>query len=249
MYSNCISLVKLMDELAKTKLSVGRNQIPNLDTINQEFYKRDTRIVAIELLGKYVVHKLNGKVLIGKIVETEAYLGEIDPACHFYTGDSNRNSAFYQPPGMSYVYLIYGKYHCLNVITKSTAIGGAVLIRALEPVNGIDLMKQLRKKTKIEELCNGPGKLTQALQITMDHNKISLFEGLVTIKQSNEPIKYSRIGVSNRIGITKASDWNLRYFLADNNHVSKHKKTPFFLLHDINSLKDISYYESQFKNK
>ncbi len=230
----------------KITFSAENNQYLNLKSLNKEFYENDARITAIKLLGKYVVHKLEKGALIGKIVETEAYLGEIDPACHFYTGDSKRNSAFYQPSGMSYVYLIYGRYHCLNVITKKPDIKGAVLIRALEPVQGIDLMKRNRKVSNEKELCNGPGKLTQAFQITMKHNKIPLYEGPLTIQGSDEKIDFSQIGLSARIGVSKAIDWNLRYFILNNIYVSK-KKVPFFPLNDLTQLKDISFYQSQFK--
>ena len=219
-----------------------RNNHVNFQPYEQIFYERDTRLVAIDLLGSYLLHKINDKILIGKIVETEAYLGEIDPACHFYSGNSKRNSAFYQTAGMSYVYMIYGKYFCLNVITKTPTIKGAVLFRAIEPVDGIDYMKQYRISKKEEDLCNGPGKLTQAFQISMKHNKIPLYKGSLTILKPEYQIDYNTIGVSKRVGISKAKDWNLRYFIINNPHVSYKNKFPSTVLKNADNLQDISYY-------
>lgn len=214
-----------------------------LETIDQSFYNRDTRVVAIELLGKYLVHKIDNKMIIGKIVETEAYLGEIDPACHIFTGYSERSSAFYQPGGYSYIYLSYGKHYCFNIITKPPQIKGAVLIRAVEPLTEFDSMKKSRSISNINQLSNGPGKLTQAFQINMSNNKQPLFKGPLTIRSDKEKIDYSSIGASSRIGISKAVNWQLRYFLIKNSSVSGKKNITYNNLKDIPELEDISYYK------
>ena len=226
-------------------INLERNQILKLQSHKKCFYERDTRIVAIDLLGSYLLHKINNNFLVGKIVETEAYLGEIDPACHFFSGDSKRNSVFYQTAGMSYVYMIYGKYFCFNVITKPPTIKGAVLLRGIEPIVGIDSMKQYRSYKKEEDLCNGPGKITQAFQISMVHNKIPLFKGPLTILKPENQIEYTTIGVSKRVGISKAKDWNLRYFIIDNPYVSKKNRTSFTILKNLDNLQDISYYKQR----
>lgn len=230
--------------MTNLKLNSSNKPVLQFITIPKEFYERDTRIVAIELLGKYLIHQIDGKTFIGKIVETEAYLGEIDPACHAYTGNSKRNSVFSQPGGFTYVYMIYGKYFCLNVITNPPLAKGAVLIRALEPISGIEFMKHNRNSSTQFKLTNGPGKLSQAFQITMRHNKIPLFNGNLTINEQSNNSEQIKIGVSKRIGISKAKDWDLRYFILHNEFVSKQQISP---LYDLNTreLYDISQYTTQ----
>lgn len=226
------------------KFNSNNKPVSRFTTLPKEFYERDTRIVAIELLGKYLIHQIDGKPMIGRIIETEAYLGKIDPACHASTGYSKRNSVFSQSGGMSYVYMIYGKHFCLNVITNPPLTKGAVLIRALEPISGIEIMKQCRNTSTQSQLTNGPGKLTQAFQITMHHNKIPLFKGSLTINEQSADSVRIKIGVSKRIGISKAKDWDLRYFILHNEHVSRQQITPLYEL-NTKKLCDISKYISE----
>ncbi|MHA1675849.1 MAG: DNA-3-methyladenine glycosylase, partial [Candidatus Njordarchaeales archaeon] len=131
--------------------------------LNRNFYERYTVDVARDLLGKVLVRVLSSEqILAGIIVETEAYRGQDDPASHAYGRKTPRNAIMYGKPGYSYVYFIYGMYHCLNVVTEPEGVPAAVLIRAVEPIFGIELMKKYRNTDKISNLTNGPGKLCQA---------------------------------------------------------------------------------------
>jgi len=144
----------------------------NLTPIQREFFSRDTIIVAKDLLGKYLVRKIMNNLIIGKIIEVEAYLGSKDKASHSYNlRKTNRTKIMYEKPGTLYVYLIYGIYHCLNVICEPEGIPCAILIRKLFPVKGIELMKE-RRKVKLgknfKNLMDGPGKLCMAMDITKE---------------------------------------------------------------------------------
>src|SRR3989338_1556961 len=121
------------------------------------FFKRPTLKVAEGLLGKYLVVKRGGRIFAGKIVETEAYIGEDDLACHASRGRTNRSETLYQKAGTIYVYLVYGMYHCLNIVTEREHFPSAVLIRAVVPVDGIEVMKKLRKTDALRNLASGPG--------------------------------------------------------------------------------------------
>ena len=142
--------------------------------LSRFFYERPTLEVAKELLGKLLVRMWDGKRISGIIIETEAYIGEDDPACHASVGKTPRNCIMYGQAGFAYVYFIYGMYFCLNVVTERYGFPAAVLIRALEPVEGIEWMKKWRNKDKLSELTSGPGKLTQALFITKELNGVDL---------------------------------------------------------------------------
>jgi len=182
----------------------------------QNFFNQPTIELAKALLGKYLVY---GN-LKGKIVETEAYLYRGDPGCHAARGPTPRNAPMFGPAGRTYVYFIYGMYYCLNVVSGKTDEGEAVLIRALEPVEGIDIMIERRKTIKIENLCNGPGKLAQAFGITKEHNNLCLLTGELQIHQCREkPVILS----STRIGLSSGQDLELRFFIAGNRFVSKQK--------------------------
>jgi len=182
--------------------------------VRQKFFNQPTPDLAKALLGKYLVF---GN-LQGKIVETEAYLYRDDPGCHASKGPTPRNAPMFGPAGRTYVYLIYGMYYCLNIVSGKTGEGEAVLIRALEPVQGIDLMKKRRKTDKIENLCSGPGKLTQAFGITKDHNNLCLLTGKLQIHNSREK---PEIKSSTRIGLSIGKELELRFFIAGNRFVSK----------------------------
>lgn len=143
--------------------------------LSREFYQRNTLEVARELLGKQLVHHTPEGIAAGKIIEVEAYMGPDDAASHSYKGlRSKRTEIMFGPGGFAYVYLIYGMYHCFNIITNISGEPHAVLIRALEPFEGIELMKKRRKTAVPKNLCSGPGKLCSALGITSADNRTDL---------------------------------------------------------------------------
>ncbi|MDR0494909.1 MAG: DNA-3-methyladenine glycosylase [Treponema sp.] len=182
--------------------------------LGQRFFNKPSVELAKALLGKYLVY--GG--LRGKIVETEAYLCHDDPGCHASRGMTPKNAPMFGPAGRSYVYFIYGMYHCLNIVSGKTGEGEAVLIRALEPVQGIELMRKRRKTAKIENLCNGPGKLTQAFGITRKHNNLSLIDGKLQIHHSREK---PEIVTSRRVGLSAGQDLELRFYIKENRFISK----------------------------
>jgi DNA-3-methyladenine glycosylase len=182
--------------------------------IGKNFFNQPTIDLAKALLGKYLVL---GK-LKGKIVETEAYLYRGDPGCHASRGMTARNAPMFGPAGRTYVYFIYGMYHCLNIVSGKIGEGEAVLIRALEPVQGIALMQKRRRTTKLENLCNGPGKLTPAFGITRRHNNMDLLDGKLQIHTSREK---PEIASSRRIGLSAGKELELRFYIKKNKFVSK----------------------------
>lgn len=192
--------------------------------LKDKFYQRDTETVAKELLGKKLVHCIGNQRISGIITETEAYLGLKDKACHTYGGrKTDKTRSMYLHGGHAYVYFIYGKYFCFNVVTLTDQHPEAVLIRALEPLESIDTMKQFRKKDKIKELTTGPGKLCQALGINKSHDGLSLTHSEITIEE-HLTITESQIVAKPRIGIhyaQEAKDWPLRFYIKDNLFISK----------------------------
>jgi DNA-3-methyladenine glycosylase len=181
------------------------------------FYDRPAVEVARALLGTILVHGTTS----GRIVETEAYLGPHDRAAHSWRGLTPRTRVLYGEPGHAYVYLIYGMYECLNVVAEPEGSPGCVLIRAVEPLEGIPRMRRRRPGARgIEDLANGPGKLTLALGITRGHNGADFTRGLLTIHPPASATKI-RIGVSPRIGIRHCADWPLRFFIEGNRFVSR----------------------------
>jgi len=184
--------------------------------LGKKFFNKTTIDLAQSLLGKYIVF---GK-LKGIIVETEAYLFKDDPGCHASRGLTVRNEPMFGPAGHTYVYLIYGMYHCLNIVSGKKCEGEAVLIRALEPVEGISLMQRRRKTKKIENLCNGPGKLTQAFGITKKYNNLNLLDGPIQILNSRfKP----EIVCTTRIGLSEGKELELRFYIKGNRFVSRLK--------------------------
>lgn len=131
--------------------------------LQRSFYGRSTIEVAIDLLGKILSHKTPKGILTGKIVEVEAYIGEIDPACHAFSGRTQRTKFFWGMPGVAYIFVSYGIHYCLNAITEVPDIAGCVLIRDLEPIDGMEVMEENRSTDNLSLFTNGPGKLTQAL--------------------------------------------------------------------------------------
>jgi DNA-3-methyladenine glycosylase len=189
----------------------------SLPALPRAFYNRSAVEVARALLGKVLVHGSTS----GVIVETEAYLGLTDRAAHSWRGITPRTRVMFGPPGHAYVYLIYGMYECLNVVAEPEGSPGCVLIRAIEPLEGIARMRRRRSGARgIENLANGPGKLTLALGITRRDNGADFTKGALTIHKpaSAETL---RIGVSPRIGIRHCADWPLRFFIEGNRFVSR----------------------------
>lgn len=185
------------------------------------FYNRDTEHVARDLLGTVLQCKTAEGTTSGIIVETEAYVGEHDEACHAFAGRTKRTAPLYGKPGTSYVYFIYGMYWCFNAVTRGEGLPSAVLIRAVEPLDGLDLMRARRPRAKRDaDLTNGPGKLCLALGIGREMNELSLQRGPLVIRSGIE-VRDSDVQVTPRIGITRAVDWPLRWIVKNNPYVSR----------------------------
>ena len=189
----------------------------------RSFYDRDTEIVAREMLGTILECTTPHGKASGIIVETEAYVGEHDAACHAAAGRTRRTEPLYGRPGISYVYFIYGVHWCFNAVTRAEGLPSAVLVRAIQPLTGERLMRE-RRGPKISgvNLTNGPGKLCSALGIDGSLNGLSLQRGPLVIR-AGESIADSEVVVTPRVGITKAVDWPLRYLIRDNPFVSRAK--------------------------
>ena len=190
-----------------------------------KFYDRDTEQVARDLLGAVLRCTTANGVTSGRIVETEAYLGEHDLACHAAAGLTARTRWLYGAPGTAYVYFIYGVHWCLNAVTRAVGSPSAVLVRAVEPLDGMELMRERRGKVRDRDLTNGPGKLCEALGITGALNGQPLRKSAIEILRGEE-ITDSRVRVTPRIGITKSAEWPLRWYVADNAYVSKTPRYP-----------------------
>ena len=184
------------------------------------FYDRPTELVARDLLGAVMQCTTPAGVTCGRIVETEAYLGPDDPACHAAAGLTARTTHLFGPPGLAYVYLIYGMYWCFNAVTRERGHGAAVLVRAVAPVRGVELMRRRRPKARADrDLTNGPGKLCLAMGIDGTMNGTSLRDGPVVIR-AGEAYADDDVVVTPRIGITQAAEWPLRYLVRDDPFVS-----------------------------
>jgi len=200
------------------------------------FYDRPTLDVARDLLGKVLVHRRRGVTTSGAIVEVEAYIGESDPACHAAPGPTRRNAPLYGPPGFAYVYLNYGIHYLVNVVTEAARQPAAVLIRALDPVDGIDVMRRRRGRAtkgrrtttgrvrQAHDLCRGPGNVTMAMGITLAQNELDLVGDQLFIEDRG--IEPSAIAWSERIGIRVGTDRLWRAFLEECPAVSTTTKAP-----------------------
>ena len=198
---------------------------PRIRPLPRSFFARDPRRVALELIGKILVRDGTPR-LSARIVEVEAYLGELDPAAHAAAGNTPRTSVLFGPPGHAYVYFIYGNHYCLNVTCEHEGKARSVLFRALEPLQGIEEMARARK-IKLEttrdlpKLTAGPGRLAQAFAITRSRdNGADLTSPASGLWIGEDGFRARRIQITPRIGITKAADRPLRYFLAQNPFVS-----------------------------
>ena len=189
----------------------------------RSFYDRETEIVAREMLGTILECTTPHGKASGIIVETEAYVGEHDAACHAAAGRTRRTEPLYGRPGISYVYFIYGVHWCFNAVTRAVGLPSAVLVRAIQPLTGERLMRERRgPKVTGVNLSNGPGKLCAALGIDGSLNGLSLQRGPLVIR-AGETVPDDQVTVTPRIGITKAVDWPLRYLVRGNAFVSKAK--------------------------
>jgi DNA-3-methyladenine glycosylase len=185
-------------------------QIQFGDTLPRKFYERSAIEVARGLLGRVLVH---GECA-GRIVETEAYLGAEDLAAHSARGITPRTRVIFGPPGHAYVYLIYGMHECLNIVAEPDGTPGCVLLRALEPLAGIESMQIRRNRERLHDLTSGPGKLTQAMGIGRDSNGVDMTHGALTVHKG--PRLSFDIETTPRIGISESKDLPLRFVIAGN---------------------------------
>lgn len=191
-----------------------------------EFFARSAQLVAPELLGHVLASTAGGVVTAGRIVETEAYLGANDPGSHASTkGVTPRNRVMFGPPGTAYVYFTYGNHHMLNVVCEPEGTAGAVLVRALEPLVGVDVMSGRRNARPLRELCQGPGRLARALAIDLADNGVALGEGRVHLCEG-VTVPPASVGVSGRVGLSDGYDLQLRFFVADSPFVSRGRIGP-----------------------
>jgi len=195
--------------------------------LERAFYERETLNVARDLLGKYLVHHTTDGKTVGKIVEVEAYVGVNDAACHAYNGkNTKRTKIMFGRGGHAYVYLIYGVYYCMNIVTNQERYPEAVLIRALEPISGLDIMQKRRNTEKNLNLCSGPGKLCVAMGISKEQNEMDLC-GETMYLLSGEVIPSENIVTTPRINIDyakEAREYLWRFIIKDNPFVSKINK-------------------------
>ena len=209
----------------------GTDEIPFVENrgviLDTDFYARATLVVARELLGKVLEHRTPDGVTSGRIVEVEAYIGEDDPACHAAPGPTARNAPLYGPPGFAYVYLNYGLHYLVNAVTEPAGSPAAVLIRALEPLEGVDLMRARRGATRWrqgkgapadEALCRGPGNLTVALGITAAENALPLTRPPLVIRDDGQAV--ADVQWSSRIGIRVGTERLWRCAVVGNPAVS-----------------------------
>ena len=208
------------------------NSLGRISSLKADFYNRDPRRVARALLGKLLIRKTPHGILAGRIVETEAYLGKNDAAAHSAAGKTPRNAVLFGPPGYAYVYFIYGNHYCLNVSCHPEGVAGGVLFRAMEPVvgieqmaeaRGIDLPKEtnLRKTASLKKISSGPGRMAEALDVTRERdNGKSLVSARSDLRIVDDGYRVRRVTVTPRIGIVKAAEQLLRYFIAGNPFVS-----------------------------
>jgi DNA-3-methyladenine glycosylase len=207
----------------------SENLIRNAKLLSRSFFDRDPREVCPELLGKLIVRRQRGKLLAGRIVEVEAYLGVDDLAAHAAAGRTARNSVLFGPPAHAYVYFIYGVHYCLNISCLPEGDAGCVLIRALEPVAGVEQMARARDLSDLDLhsvrnlrlLASGPGKLCEALGITRERdNDKDMVSPRSDLQVTSDGYKAGKIAVTPRIGITKSADMPLRYVIAESSFVS-----------------------------
>jgi DNA-3-methyladenine glycosylase len=197
-----------------------------LDPLSEGFYLPSAETVAPLLLGHWLVRNTPGGRGVGIVVETEAYLAN-DPSCHGYKRETPRNRAMYGPPGRAYVYFIYGNHWCFNAVCRPAGVAEAVLVRAIEPVLGLEWMQSNRRVASAVSLTNGPAKFCAALKIDRSLDGVNLCdrESPVFIAENPERKRLLEalgpVTTTTRVGITKAADWPLRFYLAGSRYVSR----------------------------
>jgi DNA-3-methyladenine glycosylase len=193
--------------------------------LSREFFARDTLVVARELLGQRLVRIMDGECLSGRIVEVEAYIGERDQACHARSGRTERNASMYGPPGHAYVYFIYGMHYCLNVVTEWAGFPAAVLVRALEPLEGVDGMRARRGGRVDVELASGPARLCQALGLDRRFDGVDLCaSGTPLFVEQDGVFSEEAVLTGPRVGVrgdeaALTAPW--RFYVRDNRYVSR----------------------------
>ncbi len=192
----------------------------NYKRIDNSIFSNPTKNLATELLGKYLVRLIGKSILVGQIVETEAYLDKNDLASHSAVGKTQRNEVMFEEAGRAYVYFTYGMHYCFNVVSGVKGKGSAVLIRALEPLHGIDYMMKNRKVKNLMNLTNGPAKLCEAFSIDKTANGLDLRKSKYLYLSSGVSSEF-KIVRTNRIGIKKSTDKLLRFYIKGNKFVSK----------------------------
>ncbi|MGH9545193.1 MAG: DNA-3-methyladenine glycosylase [Terriglobales bacterium] len=209
-------------------MSAAKNRkSPALAPLPRDFYARDPRAVSRGLLGKVLVRRQQRRLLTARIVEVEAYLGEDDPAAHSHSGRTARNFVLFGPPGLTYVYFIYGNHFLFNVSCLPAGEAGGVLFRALEPISGIEQMAEARDisldgSNDLRVLTSGPGRLAEAFGITRERdNEKDLTSPKSDLFIVDDGFRPKRVEVTPRIGITKAAERPLRYIIAGNKFVSR----------------------------
>jgi len=198
--------------------------IDRQDRLGRAFYARPTLSVARDLLGQRLVRRLDGQLVEGRIVEVEAYIGREDAASHAHGGLTERNAAMFGPPGHAYVYFIYGMHHCFNIVTEREGYPAAVLVRALEPLTGIQAMRERREGRPDRELTNGPAKLCYALDIGRELDGADLVEGSELWVERGERVDEERIMSGTRINVRgdkRALSAPWRFWIRDHPYVSK----------------------------
>jgi len=212
--------------LATAAVPAKAHPVSRLAPLPASFYDRDPRRVSRELLGKVLVRRDGRNLLVGRIVEVEAYLGRNDPAAHSFAGRTARNAVLWGPPGFAYVYFIYGNHYCFNVSCLADGLAGGVLFRALEPIAGIEAMARARGLAAAEvrdlrRLTSGPGRLAEAFGITrVRDNGKDLTSAKSDLWIADDGTPRPRVKVTPRIGITKAAERPLRYIIPGNRFVS-----------------------------
>ncbi|MFB6290573.1 MAG: DNA-3-methyladenine glycosylase [Candidatus Bipolaricaulia bacterium] len=192
-----------------------------MSRLDRSFFARDSSRVARELLGAVLVRARERETLKGRIVETEAYYGEADPPSHAFSGKTGRSEIMWKKPGLAYVYLVYGVHLMLNVVTEPSGTPGAVLIRAVEPLEGLETMKTNRGRSDVESLTDGPGKLTEAFAVGKGKNGDDLISSGELWLSEGERRTEEKVASSGRIGVTRGEEEQLRFFLPGNEFVSE----------------------------
>jgi DNA-3-methyladenine glycosylase len=189
----------------------------------RSFYARDPVTLARDLLGRILLYETPHGLLAGRVVETEAYTGETDPASHAFRGRTARNAVMFGKPGVAYVYFSYGMHHCLNVTAGPIGVAGAVLLRALEPMEGIDLMKETGVSGPVERLLSGPGKICKAFGLDLRDNGRDLVSGALLIA-SGHAVPDQEVAAGPRVGISRAVSLPYRFFVVTSPSVSAHRR-------------------------